>query len=156
MKTGQRRKTIGEYRSMITVYETRRIILRQKYTVGTDEYRKRIKLINQRLGTFKKGVRRLTVIKEKLHTIRKAIQEFIDIDVRTTKFAQKKEGIQAKGIFFKFCMENGIPGNYPNDYVGNKSPHTASKIRTRFSLSFKVKPDNKELYHRFLTFMKDK
>lgn len=156
MKLGQSRKTIEEYRSMISVYERRRGVLRQKYGVGTDEYRKRVKYINQRIGTFKKGIKRLLAVKEKLNKIRLAIDDFMGIDVRNTKFAQSKGGIIAKGIFFKYCMEHGISGKYPNEYVGNKSPYTASRIRKRFSLSFKVKKENKELYHKFLKFMKDK
>jgi len=66
----------------------------------------------------------------------------------TTKKAQL-----GRNLVYKYALEKKIAGNVIAEVLkcGKTIP---SKQRTRFTKSFQVKPENAELYHSFVSYVK--
>ena len=62
---------------------------------------------------------------------------------------------QARMIFYKYCIDNGLMSSELARFVGVGKVRTVTDGRRRFTRSFKTHPKNKEMYHRFQMWMND-
>lgn len=153
---GGKKRTINEYECLIWTYSKRRDEYREKFGVTSEEYKKRVYQINIKLGNWRRDAKRQRDKRAKIDWIISQIKEFIGYNLyENFKSPRTKEGRVAKGIFFKYGMEHRIMGVDLSDRLGLKGKWTASKYRSRFTDSFKTNKYNREMYHRFLKFIKE-
>lgn len=127
------------------------------------EYKKRIqqhkdsvKFLTKKVRVLKKIITLREKRQEKLRTSASYIKDFFEVNVHKIggNIGRKKNEQIAKSVFYKYCIENGIRGSYIADYCGLKCKETPCKQRKCFTRSFKTNPENKEIYHRFLIYVK--
>ena len=152
---GGRRRNIQEYQKMLHEYKKRRNVYMLKYGVDSKEYlncRRQIHNIHRAINRWYKR-------KQMMDSLRDKIKEFIGVDV-SIKLLKGKQDLTkkvAKAIFVKYGMQNGISGTDIGNYVGYADPSVcASRLRTKFTKSFKDNDYNKQMYHGFLKFIKRK
>ena len=150
-----RRRNIQEYQKLLHEYSKRREFYLSEYGSKDARYlncRKKIHNCNRAINRFHKR-------KKEIKKIALRIKEFIGVDVRDKlkRSWQTKEQKAARGIFFKYGMQSGIIGRELAEYLGLKcTVGYPSTYRMKFTRSFKTNKYNKEMYHRFLKFIKEK
>ena len=137
-------KDKNAYDKMLHEYE-RRI---RNHIEATTRLRRKVRIL-------KKSIKRQEDRNNKLHQINKYVRQFTGHSVQNIGgfTGNKKELNLAKNLFYKYCLENGIQGNFVAKFCGMKYTDTVSKGRLNFTRSFKTNQYNKEQYHRFLEFI---
>jgi len=159
----------SDYYRAIYVYKQRREKLREKYGIKKinkktpEGYRKAVFGINNKIRIWRKAIKRIEHYNGLVQEVNRAIINFMGYDIRKTKRWAKDPRAQiARGIFSKYCIESRIPGPYLRPYLGtsksrgggvNKAGYE-TEIRRRFTRSFITNSENKELYHRFLKYIR--
>lgn len=152
---GGRRRNIQEYQKMLHEYKKRRKDYMSKYGVLDKRYlncRRQIHNIHRAINRWYKR-------KELMDSLRDNIYEFMGVDVSVKLLKGKQDLIKktAKSIFVKYGMQNGISGTDIGNYVGySHASVCASRLRTKFTKSFKTNDYNKQTYHSFIKFIKRK
>lgn len=156
--------TKNGYQKIIWTYSKRRDEIRVQYKgrLKTKEYSQRVLAINNKIITCRHAIKRYEVKEKKLNELNLIVLKFIDINVRSlpniignTKDAVRKN--LARKIFCKYAIDVLLlrPKDV-SDYLGfsriNRTQ--AGTVRIRFNRSFKTNKDNKEMYHRFLNYIK--
>ncbi len=149
------KKTINGNQKNIAEYIKRREEFRKIYGVGSLEYRERVRKINIKIGNWRRTLRRQKELRNKIDELILNIKTFMGYDLfKNNKSPKTKEGKCAKGIYFKYGIENKFYGTDLSNRIGLKGDWTASKYRRRFTRSFKTNKYNREMYHRFLNYIK--
>lgn len=155
-----------DYVAAIHVYEKRREKLRKKYGVTRRTsknpnlaiYGEQVFRINRKLDGWRNAVRRIDRVNNRLSEINSLLKKFMGISVKNVGFPRalyykRPEIVIAKRIFFKYCLENGLPARYIALYTNSTSP-TPARVRIYFTRSFKTNLYHREIYHEFLDFVK--
>jgi hypothetical protein len=157
--------TKNGYQSMLHTYLQRRDNLRKKYNwqpgkSNCPEYGKAVLKIRKKINVIQKRLRAIEQREQRLRSISEMLEEFLGYNVH---FSLRHDNPNqswgtapvARGIFYKYCLENGHQGSEVARFVGAKARYTASEGRLAFTRSFKQKPERKELYHRFCAFLRE-
>ena len=128
------------------------------------EYERRIRnhvnavtRLRKKCRILRKSIKRQEDRNNKLHEINKYVRHFTGYSVQNLGgfTGNNRELNFAKNLFYKYCLENGIQGNFVAKFCGMKTTETVSKRRLVFTRSFKTNSYNKEQYHLFLEFIKN-
>lgn len=138
----------NHYQILISIYVNKRERYKERLGSTSEEYLKKRNTINKKLKTWRNLLSRVSKRDEKTKLIYTAVGEFLGNPPETSR--------EGKGIFVKYAMENQLEGAFIGPYIKCTSPKLIYRARLSFTRSFKKYPENKELYHRFKLFMKDK
>lgn len=145
------------FQSMIHTYTQRRRDIK-KIWFGKPEYAKKVSVINRKLKSWKRSIKIIELKEKRLRVLDRLVMEYLDTPslFHIGPFGSK-EIIKAKRLFFKYGLENGFKGPLLESYIGIK-PYTNVAVlhRKRFTKSFNTKPQNKELWHKFLNYAKNR
>lgn len=139
--------TRGQYLHWIRMYEKRRL----KYTIQKENASRKIKL-------WKRQIKRMDDKVIQITAIGNHVAYFTGVNVKGCAGSKAKNVTVAKGIFYKYCLENEINGNVLRQYTGDASKNSPGRIRREFTASFASSPENKDLWERwklYITDMKD-
>lgn len=145
-------RTILQCQKKIHEYTIRREKCRQKYSYLHPSY---ISLDGQ-IRYLRQRKRKLISYREVLKFVYNSIEEFIGFPPSPGNHGSNKEKNIARNIFYKYCMEHGIAGSEVSAYIGLKDRDTAARRRRKFTRSFSTNEYNKEIWDRFLLFIRDK
>lgn len=134
------------YYQMIWQYEKRRAAL----IAERKELTQRSKNLTKRIKIWRKQIRNMDEVKTKVIAIGNAVAIFTAVN---PKGCGGKKGVKrlnlSKGLFYKYCLENGIPGNILREYTGDKSANTPGVVRKSFTKQIRENPEIKQLWLNF-------
>jgi len=145
----------NRYQQKIWVYEKRRDEIRKEYGFRNHPKMATVRNITKKICSWRREIKRIEVKMNALKKNDDLIKSFMDISVRDIKVWQNEEGKIARNIFYKYSIEHGISSPYISEYIGLKNNSRASIQRLNFTRSFKKHKANKEIYKRFLQFIKN-
>lgn len=154
-------KERNKLKMRIFEYNKRRTAMKNKKPKRTDilsvkTHERRLENYATKIATWRRTIRRLDRRSNAIIALANHIAYFTAYNVKGSGSKKGSMGIeQAKGLFCKWGMENGIPGISLSEYMGHKDNEMASRIRMRFTKSFQKKPENKELWDRFKLYYDD-
>ena len=142
-----------KYTSHIWNYEDRikkkRLMLLKANKVEKIRYEASIKGMELKIKQWRKEMVKAEVISNKTVAIGNLVSTFMGMNVRSSRNSTDPKMEVARCIFFRYCLEEGVPGDYLAEYTGYKDRELASTKRKAFINSFKTTPENKELWMRF-------
>lgn len=141
------------YYKKIWKYVEKRKEIKKRYKHGDPRYKVRIKAIKMKIDTWRCQIKRIDARKEKISQILRAVNRYFVTDIRKKKY--DKTRLMAVNVFYKYAMENGIEGAFLARHMNRKDVSIPSRLRLKFTRSFKDKPTHKEVYHNFKKFMND-
>lgn len=135
------------------IYEERLAELRDKY--GWINGRKAHPLYAIESRNLKRGIRRYKRLimeidkrQNQIVGIANMLCIFLGKNVKNSAQDMSVDMKIARGMYYKYCLEEGICGSVISEYVG-AHPNTAAKGRMAFTKSFIAHPERKELYYRW-------
>ncbi len=137
--------TKNEFEQRIRTYELR---------IG--KHRKSISSLKRKIKSFRKRADRFGEIRVYLNSVNKLIEEFTGVSVRKIGSAWDGDKRNAKNIFYKYTLDNGITPRDVAEFCGLTNRQSPSLRRREFTGSFKKNRGNRELYSNFLIFAKDR
>lgn len=152
----------NRYYHKIYVYQQRRSKLRAKFGVKDNkspknvpqEYRDAVLNINNKIRTWNRQINRIDAVTQKLSAIESAVVNFVGTKIRNINGQNLPHEVTlAKGIYFKYALENGLQGVDAKRFIGgSKHDGQALAYRKRFTNSFKSNPENREKWNQFKEF----
>ncbi len=147
-------KSKNDYQSMLWTYLQRKEKMKDKY-LGTVYYATSVFKINKKIAVLRKAIKRIEKKELFMHSVREKIIDFNGIDVRRLPHKIfKKERINTRKSFYKYCMENGVRGNEIAAFLGFKHASSITRKRLEFTRSFKIDKENLNFWHSFVKHMK--
>lgn len=144
----------------IYIYKQRREELRKVYGWKNgvrveDNYKHAAFNINEKIKHWEKMIDVIDRNNIKLVAISNAIIYFFGIDVKKAVLNMSPRYKQAKNVFYKYCLENGISATLVAEYVGASRGDVVARARLKFTKSFEKTPKNKEIYMNFCSYIKE-
>jgi hypothetical protein len=152
-----------KYVTMIVIYKTRREKLREKHGIVDlfrsgklpESYTTKAHKLTKRIKDFKDIIKRIDKVWDKIYALEKAVTAFTGQNIKNQNGRNVKIEIrQAKYLYYKFGLENGIRGKELRQYIGVPDSNWSQplKFRGRFTKSFVDHPENKEMWMEFKRF----
>ena len=107
-----------------------------------------------KIRVWRQAIKRIEHRRNQLIGIGNELAIFLGVNVRDIGGSPSKNAMLARGIFSKYCIENGIPGLMVAEYM-NVSREQASRQRMSFTRSFATNKDNHDLWRRFKVYMQE-
>lgn len=143
--------TRKQYYTMIWEYEKRR----EKEWAKNGKSSTAAKNMSRKIKIWKQQIVRIDKRNNQIMAIGNAVTYFTGNNVKNSGGMQGVKKLWlARSIFYKYCLEKGIAGNFLREYTGDTSPQTPGRLRKSFTKSFSTHPDNRERYHRFKLYVK--
>lgn len=129
------------------------------------EYQKRIKShqkiitsLRHKCKSLKRSIKRQGKRNDFLNEVNGFVKEFTGYSVFNIggNTGRNKDLNLAKNIFYKYCLESGVQGGFVARFCGMKQTETVAKQRKNFTRSFATNKENKENYHRFIAYVKNR
>lgn len=141
-------------------YRKRRDKLREIYGVingrrAPDEYKKKAKKINNKIRQWQHTIKMVERRTNQLIAIANELAYYTCINVRNSIDKITPEYRKARNIYYKYCLEIGIPATLIAEYVGASRGDVVARGRLSFNRSFEKHPENRELYVRFRDYIND-
>ena len=145
-------KTKNRYQTVLCEYLNRREEMKRKYG-RTSLYAERAKKINLKISICKKALRRIEEKERQLSEINAMIREFLGVSVWMRSYVSKGIDRDARNIFYRHAIEQGISSYYITKFCGIKKPNRASVQRKVFIRSFATNVHNRELWYRWKEYL---
>ena len=147
-------KSKNGYQSMLWTYLSRREKIREQYA-NKDGYEKRVLKLNYKIRSIRNAILRFDKRESRIGLIHEAIIEFNGVDIKNMPpQLRDSEKINTRYSFYKFCIENGIRGNWVASWL-NMTPSTPSRGRTLFTRSFKTNIKNRDFYRDISRYIRE-
>lgn len=143
----------GRLQARIWNYQHRRDRAREMYGIGSPRYKKTSQNATREIYNCTRRMKRIDKITEKLNRINRRMVDFLGISVHGNGNSRDKNVCMARNLFYKYCLENGITGNYVADFCGLSKKVQPCEQRLTFTRSFANRPANREMWHRFQAYM---
>lgn len=145
--------TKNRYQIMLWTYLDRRSKMRLKYP-DQKQYEKASFKVCSKIKTLKNAIARIEKKEKFMEGVRQKIIDYNGVDVRSLPPQMRDvEKINSRYCFYKYCIENGVRGNYIGNWIGFGST-AAIRGRVLFTRSFKTNKSNLDFWHSFVQFMK--
>lgn len=155
-------KTKNGYQKMLWTYEKRRSSMKKSAHESDIKFRQRWERMTLKMTIIKRAIKRFEKKKEFLDSVNKQMIEFNGVSLfkiggKLGNHTGKWKDVDiSKKIFYKYCIEMGVRGNYIADYCGLKKMDVPSDSRRVFTRSFKTNQNNRDAYHKFIQFINNK
>lgn len=126
-----------------------------EYEKRRKNYRNQLKNATNKIKEWKRVMTRVEERTNKLLAINNALATFCGISVRNTANHKSARALEAKRIFYKYCLEHDISATLIAEFVGVRRGDTISDCRRNFNKSFVTNPEKRELYTRFERYIND-
>lgn len=138
--------TISQYKKKIWQYEKRR---KQSYATSR-RLTAKIRQMRACLATREAKVKKAN---KKIDSLIEAVNDYFSVDIQSPK----KDAVHllARKVYYKLGLEMQLREVFLCRKV-NRATKTASYHREAFTRSFKTKPENKETFHNFKDYFKNR
>lgn len=133
------------------LYETRKDYVKWIWTYKKrrEKARTNLKAMSRKIKGWEKQIKNMDEKKAKIIALGNAVAMFTGINVKNSNDYVIDGMKEAKSIFYKYGLENGMAGTELEDYVCCRESGQAAKYRRKFNKSFDTIPSNLELFNRF-------
>lgn len=151
MKVSKKRKTINHYQRLVHKYKQRAAYYKDKYGINSKPYKNSM----ERVYLYTRGLKRNLQKREQVYKLAEQIKEYMGIDVRETKGKHKLEPAAARGIFYKYGLQQGL---YSTEMARFLKVRTVTVPRGRLSFTRKMANNKylRETYYGFISFVSRK
>lgn len=147
---------INGYQRMLWTYVDRRKNLSLKPLESITSIRRRRRKLTIKITNIRTAIKKLENKRAKMHEVDDLMIKFNGLSVFKVGGRHSGELKITKSIFYKYCLELGIPGPEISNFCGLKGRGDRPAIsRLQFTKSFQVNKHNRDMYHRFLFFIKN-
>jgi len=108
-----------------------------------------------KIRSWEKQIRRMDKRHNQLIAIANHLALFSGVNVKNSIGYTSSKYRQIRGLFSKYCLENGISATLVAEYIGASRGDIVSASRKAFTRSFEKKPMNRELFNRFKLYIED-
>jgi len=144
----------GYLTSHIEMYRRRRKEYEDRYkATNPEQYRKLCKSIWRAMDNWRRQIKRLDEKEKVVKSLYTKVKEFTGYYPSGT--TRDKRRVLARGLYYKWGMENGIPGNYLRMQAGHTRVLTPSNTRMKFTRSLSTSPENRTIWKNFKKFMEE-
>lgn len=105
----------------------------------------------KKISQWNNEIRRIDKRNSIINDLISAVNSYFEVNIKSRIF--NKVHKLARNVFYKYGMENRIQGAFLSLSLGRTRKKTASECRLRFTRSFGVNQENKDIYHRFKAYM---
>lgn len=134
-----------QYYTMVWQYKKRRYELKNKYTGR--EYTKRRLRLQRKINTWKCQIKRIDSRNKRIKRLALAVNKYFGQNIKN--IVCKKDHWLAMNVFYKYGIEDGIQGVFLAQYLKRKDYSMPSRLRLKFTKSFRTDKTNREEYHKF-------
>lgn len=129
-----------------------------EYQKRIESHQKIITSLRKKCKSLRRSIKRQGQRNDLLHETNKFVKDFTGYSVCNIggNTGRNKDLNLAKNLFYKYCLESGIQGGFIARFCGMKQTETVAKQRKIFTRSFATNKENKENYHRFLAYIKNR
>lgn len=134
-------KNKSDYIRLVCRYKTKKDQVKTTFIKGSDEYINRMIIINRKLRTYRKAIKRIDDINSVLEGINKMVIYKYDISMYKSAINWKsnlKDRRFIRKMFCKYAIEQGISDRYISMYIGWEGKHAAEY---RLSFTEKMQTD---------------
>lgn len=130
--------------------------IRKNYVKWIWQYKKRRdvmlehqKEMTQKIKIWKRQIKRMDDRKARIIALGNAIAMFTGLNVKNSNGSVTEGMKEAKSMFYKYGLENGMIATELEDYIATEEMGQASKYRRNFNRSFEANPSKRDVYTRF-------
>lgn len=140
----------------VWAYTERREQLRKRFNISNgmkapEKYHRKVKNLNYKINYWTKCMNQIDKKRNQVIAIGNYVAYFTGINVKGTVSNQNPRWKEARGLFYKYCLENGISATFVAEYVGACRGDIVARGRINFTKKFSTNPEVKQ---RWLTFKK--
>lgn len=141
-------------------YISRREAIRKKFDwkrgMETSlEYKRAVRKINYKLSYWTRCMTEIDKRRNQLVAMANYVAYFTGINVKESAHIQLHRWREARNIFYKYSLENGISATLAAEYVGASRGDVAARARIAFTRTFEKNPENKQKYMNFKQYIED-
>jgi hypothetical protein len=143
-------------RAKISVYEKRRMAMRDLYGINSEAYRKKSKTITKRLKAWRRSIRNIEQAEQLIKDIDLIVKEYIGVSARdTVRLKKNNEAFNAKQFLCRYCLDKKISGAYVRCYIGATGLSFPSRARMSLIRRCQHDANLNQQWKNFLEFIRE-
>lgn len=144
----------------IWIYRQRKEDIRKRYGIvngmtAPEEYTHAVFNINRKIRSWKHMIRDIDKNNNKLMAVANYLALFYGVNVKNCAKNTAPLYRKARCLYSKYMLEEGVSATLIAEYMGISRGDSVARLRMKFTKGFTKNKSDRELYHRFLNYMKN-